>query len=63
MKMTTKTDEKVCESCGETFSCGANIGKCWCFEVELSSETLENIAEEFGNCLCENCLQLKNAKI
>lgn len=60
MKMTTKTDEKVCESCGKTFSCGANIGKCWCFKVEISADTLENVAKEFENCLCEDCLKLKN---
>ena len=58
--MTTKTDEKVCESCKKTFSCGANIGKCWCFEAEISTENLKSIAEEFDNCLCEDCLKLKN---
>jgi Cysteine-rich CWC len=60
MKMTTEIKEKLCESCGKKFSCGANIGKCWCFEVELKTEALKNIAEEFGNCLCEDCLREKN---
>ncbi len=49
-------DKLICESCGEEFSCGANIGKCWCFAVELKPETLADLSEDFNDCLCGNCL-------
>jgi hypothetical protein len=52
-----KLERKTCESCGEEFSCGAKSGKCWCFEVDLNSETLENLRKNFENCLCEKCLE------
>jgi len=53
-----KAAEKlICESCGEAFSCGANIGHCWCFAVEVKAETLAELRENFYNCLCENCLK------
>ena len=50
------SDKITCESCGKDFSCGANIGKCWCFDVELKAETLAKLREDFKNCLCEDCL-------
>lgn len=55
----TKPDKILCESCGEEFSCGANAEKCWCFEVDLSSETLAELRENFKSCLCQNCLTEK----
>jgi len=50
-------DRLICESCGEEFSCGARIGKCWCFSVEVKAETLAELREDFKNCLCEDCLK------
>ena len=53
-----KVSEKlICESCGKEFSCGANVGECWCFAVELEAETLAQLRENFKNCLCKNCLK------
>jgi hypothetical protein len=57
------TDEKafdklICESCGVEFSCGAKVGECWCFAVEVKRETLTELRENFKNCLCEDCLEL-----
>ncbi len=52
----TLSDKKVCESCGVEFSCGANVGKCWCFAVEIKAETLAELRKNFQSCLCENCL-------
>ncbi|MGI8849760.1 MAG: cysteine-rich CWC family protein [Pyrinomonadaceae bacterium] len=49
-----------CESCGKEFSCGEKAGKCWCFEVELKTETLADLREDFKNCLCKDCLELKS---
>lgn len=52
-----KTSEKlVCESCGESFSCGSKIGKCWCFDFEVSTETLADLTTRYKDCLCEKCL-------
>jgi hypothetical protein len=51
----------TCESCGVEFSCGADTGKCWCFEIDLKDESLAKLREEFNNCLCENCLSEMNA--
>ena len=54
---TEKISDKItCESCGKDFNCGANVGKCWCFNVELKAETLAELREDFKNCLCEDCL-------
>jgi hypothetical protein len=49
-------EKLICESCGEEFSCGANLGKCWCFEVDLEAETLAELTKNYNRCLCENCL-------
>ncbi len=54
------SDKLICESCGEEFSCGANIGKCWCFDVELKAETLAEMQTNFNNCLCHHCLKHKS---
>ena len=56
------TDEKVsdkliCESCGEEFFCGANVGKCWCFAVEVKAETLAELRENSSGCWCADCLK------
>ncbi len=51
------SDKIICEACGKDFNCGANIGKCWCFEVELKAETLAKLREDFKNCLCQDCLR------
>lgn len=45
-----------CESCGKEFSCGADAGHCWCFEVKLSAQTLAEITKKYTNCLCPACL-------
>jgi len=51
------SDKLICESCGKEFSCGANVGKCWCFEAELKAEILMELREDFKNCLCAECLR------
>lgn len=50
------SDKIICELCGEKFSCGAKIGKCWCFDIEVKAKTLAELRENFDKCLCENCL-------
>ena len=51
-----KSDKLICESCGAEFSCGANIGECWCFSVEMKAETLAELRNNYKSCLCEDCL-------
>jgi hypothetical protein len=55
---TTKNAEAKlkCEACGKKFGCGAQTGKCWCFEIETDEETLAELKENFQNCLCPDCL-------
>jgi len=61
-KLEKVSNKLICESCGEDFSCGANIGKCWCFEVELKAETLAELRDNFKNCLCGKCLSKLNLR-
>lgn len=56
-KTQTIMDNLTCESCGKPFECGAQIGKCWCFEVELDGEKLAKLRESFEKCLCRECLE------
>ena len=56
--MTENTAENlICESCKKQFPCGAKTEKCWCFEIDLESETLAKLRENFKNCLCQDCLE------
>jgi len=50
-------DKIVCASCGQEFGGGANVGSCWCFEVESDEEVLAKLRSEFKDCLCRDCLQ------
>jgi hypothetical protein len=50
------SDKLICESCNNEFFCGANVGECWCFAVEVEAETLADLRERFNSCLCEDCL-------
>ncbi len=52
-----KPDKLKCESCGKDFLCGANIGKCWCFELELKADKLVKLQDNYKNCLCQDCLE------
>lgn len=54
---------KSCESCGKEFHCGASSEKCWCFEIDLSQDTLAELRENFKSCLCKSCLQQKSLTV
>jgi hypothetical protein len=57
VEVTEKTAEKlICESCGAEFSCGAGIGHCWCFSVEVKTEALAEMRDNYTSCLCKDCL-------
>lgn len=53
------SDKMICESCGNDLLCGAKTGSCWCFEVQVDSDKLEDLQKKFNNCLCQNCLTNK----
>ncbi len=45
-----------CESCGNSFGCGANLEGCWCSEVRLTDEQLATMSGKYERCLCRPCL-------
>jgi hypothetical protein len=47
----------VCEACGQTFTCGAALGSCWCSEVELSDSARAELRARYEKCLCRACLE------
>lgn len=53
----TFPEKLVCESCGESFSCGSKTGQCWCFDIEIGEETLESLRKNYKKCLCNECLE------
>lgn len=56
------TRERVCESCGNEFSCGASLKGCWCSELNLSDETRSQLRGLYQDCLCRECLEKVSAK-
>ena len=51
------TRDRVCESCGKEFSCGASLRGCWCSEIELTDETRASLKACYSDCLCRDCLE------
>jgi hypothetical protein len=49
--------EKTCSRCGKTFGCGSGAPGCWCEDVQLENETLQQLRDSFANCLCPPCLR------
>jgi len=50
------TRQKVCEACGNEFSCGASLRGCWCNEIDLNDETRVDLKSQYRDCLCRDCL-------
>jgi hypothetical protein len=51
-----KEDLETCPRCGKKFHCSKS-GKCWCFEVALPLDKLEEMEELYDRCLCPSCLR------
>ena len=49
-------EQKACPRCGKNFVCSASA-KCWCFEIDLPTDTLEMIQAKWDGCLCPECLK------
>lgn len=47
----------TCPRCGGGFECGAEQGRCDCFELTLSPEQQAEIARQWTDCLCLRCLR------
>lgn len=47
---------KECPRCGATFFCEVREG-CWCGNRPLTQETLEQLRNEYIDCLCPTCLK------
>ena len=48
---------QVCPACGEPFACEINLQGCWCSEVKLSPQTLQELRSKYNGCLCRSCLE------
>jgi hypothetical protein len=46
----------ICPRCGNSFHCSKS-GKCWCYEVYLPLNVLEEIESKYDSCLCPSCLK------
>jgi hypothetical protein len=53
--MTNFDEPSICPRCGKEFHCSKS-GKCWCYEVYLPLDVLEQIEEQYDSCLCPTCL-------
>lgn len=47
----------TCESCGDSFTCGAALTGCWCSKVSLTAETRASLRTRYTGCLCRKCLE------
>jgi len=47
---------KTCGACGAAFECGG-LFLCWCRDVKLDRETLDELRRQHVDCLCRACLE------
>ena len=48
--------QKNCSKCGKAFECCNEASGCWCENLHVESKMLEQLKNEFDNCLCQACL-------
>jgi hypothetical protein len=49
-------EANLCPKCGREFYCSKS-SKCWCYEIDISIDTMEQIQHEYDGCLCSFCLK------
>jgi hypothetical protein len=49
--------QKRCSKCGFIFNCTNEQNGCWCEHIQLDTSTLDQLKNEFDNCLCPECLK------
>jgi ribosomal protein L34E len=54
--MRSDNEISTCPRCGKQFSCSKS-GKCWCYEVFIPPDKLEEIDRLYDRCLCPDCLK------
>jgi Cysteine-rich CWC len=61
----SKHEQKQCPRCGNNFECRVgDIIRCQCYGIVLPADTEGLIAQQYGDCLCRNCLlQLKETPL
>lgn len=47
---------KQCSKCNTDFECKAEGSGCWCEGLTISCENLQELRNDFDNCLCPDCL-------
>jgi len=53
-----KHEEKQCPRCKSTFECKAGtITQCQCIQIKISEALTQQIALQYNDCLCLQCLQ------
>jgi hypothetical protein len=48
---------KKCSKCEATFTCKNDARGCWCENINLSTQLLAYLKENYENCLCPKCLK------
>jgi hypothetical protein len=48
---------KKCSKCGQQFECQNGSMGCWCEAFYLPINTLNEIKQQYDNCLCPICLR------
>jgi len=63
-KEVNNTTDRVikCAKCGAAFTCKPQ-GNCWCNHYQLSTAQLQELKDNYADCLCEGCLILLAEKI
>jgi hypothetical protein len=47
----------TCPRCGGGFGCGAQAGRCDCFDIHLTEPQRQALAARYSGCLCLPCLR------
>lgn len=49
--------DATCPRCGGGFGCGAQAGRCDCFDIRLTEPQRQALAARYSGCLCLACLR------
>ena len=47
---------KECPNCTSSFSCSADRPGCWCQDVHVPGEALDDLRAQLTGCVCRSCL-------
>ncbi len=48
---------KNCSRCNDLFECSCETAGCWCESLYIDLDTLNELKEDYDNCLCPSCLE------